>query len=317
MQMFDQAAVAAALPYDRLIDALDQAFQTGVTAPQRSQHAIPQASGDDATLLLMPAWREQGDLGVKMISVFPDNARYKLGSVNGLYVLLDGKTGVPRAVMDGNELTLRRTASASALASRYLSPEEASSMLMVGTGKLSPHLIAAHAAVRPLTTLRVWGRDYAKAEALAARFADRFSDVAAVENLKEATASAAIVSCATLSQTPLVKGADLRPGQHLDLVGAYRPDMAEADPEALGRARVVVDTYEGARHEAGDVLQAIDAGVMSIEQITADLAELTAGKVVGRESPEDITLFKSVGTALEDLVAAELVAQSVSSAVTS
>lgn len=307
MQMFDQKAVARALPYEKLIDALDNAFGSSVTVPQRSHHTIERSAGVDATLLLMPAWRDGGAVGVKVVSVFPDNATRGVGSVNGLYLLLSGESGVPIAVIDGDELTLRRTACASALASRYLSRADSASLLMVGTGRLAPHLIAAHAAVRPLRQVWIWGRDSTKAEALAGKLAAQYDDVTAVDDLSQAIASADIVSCATLARAPLVNGDDLMPGQHIDLVGAFTPDMAEADPQALRRARVFVDTYDGARSEAGDILQAIAAGAMIFDDVIGDLRDLVTERVVARRAAEDITLFKSVGTALEDLAAAEVV----------
>ena len=306
MQTFDKVAVAAALPYDELITTLDTAFAADVTVPQRVHHAIPQSKGGDASLLLMPAWRSGGKVGVKIVSVYPDNAKRGLGSVNALYTLMDGETGVPEAVIDGDELTLRRTACASALASRRLSRADSTSLLMVGNGRLAPHLIAAHAAVRPLERIRIWGRDFGRAKRLAGELDGRYADIAAVANLPDAVSEADIVSCATLAGAPLVHGRDLRPGQHIDLVGAFTPEMAEADPEALRRARIFVDTYEGARAEAGDILQAIAAGTITDADIVADLGQLARG-ADGRRSDEEITLFKSVGTALEDLAAAELV----------
>lgn len=308
MQMYDQAAVAAALQYEELIDALEAAFRSRASVPPRTRHTIERPGEPDASLLLMPAWRSEGMLGVKVVTVFPGNAARSLGAVNALYVLLDGATGVPKAIVDGDELTLRRTAAASALASRYLSRSDAESLLMVGNGRLAPHLIAAHAAVRPLERIRIWGRNSERAAALAARLADRYEDIAAVDDLAAAVSDAAIVSCATLADSPLIHGGDLVAGQHLDLVGAFTPDMAEADPAALRRARVFVDTRVGARNEAGDILQAIAAGAITADDIEGELADLTRGTVEGRRSAAELTLFKSVGTALEDLAAAELVA---------
>ena len=308
MRIFDQAAVAAALPYAELIDALEAAFQSDVAVPARAHHSIPQPAGGDASLLLMPAWRRGGSVGVKLVSVFPNNAARGFGAVNAVYLLMNGDTGVPEAVIDGDELTVRRTACASALASRLLSRDRAESLLMVGNGRLAPHLIAAHAAVRPLKHIRIWGRDFRRADALATELRSLYEDIAAVEDLATAVGGADIVSCATLAKAPLVHGRDLRPGQHLDLVGAFTPDMAEAGPEAMQRSRIFVDTYGGACSEAGDILQAIAAGAMTDADIVADLSELVRG-AAGRRSNDEITLFKSVGTALEDLAAAELIVE--------
>ncbi len=310
MQFFDAAAVAERLPYEKLIETLDDAFREGAVVPDRTHHTMTVPGGTDATLLLMPAWRSGRSLGVKIASIFPDNAMQGLGAVQAVYVLMDGSTGEPRAVIDGGELTLRRTASASALASRYLSADAARSLLMVGTGNLAPHLIAAHAAARKIERVRIWGRREHKARELKATLARRFDDIEVATDLEAAVRDADIVSCATLSGEALVRGAWLCPGQHIDLVGAFTPQMREADGEAIARARIVVDTYDGAFAEAGDLIQAIDEGFIDKDDIAAELAELARGEKPGRRSADEITLFKSVGTALEDLAAAGLVVDS-------
>ena len=307
MELLDAAAVATALPYPPLIDALDEAFRAGATVPARTAHTVGDASGAAGSLLLMPAWRGRSALGVKIVTVFPDNARRQLGAVNATFLLMDGDTGVPQAIIDGDELTVRRTACASALASRYLSREDASTLLMVGNGRLAPHLIAAHSAVRPLRRIRVWGRNDRHVAKLVGELASSYSDIRAVNDLSSAVEEADIVSCATLAREPLVLGDNLRPGQHVDLVGAFTAEMAEADAEAMRRARLFVDTYEGAFAEAGDILQAIEAGAITKQNVIADLSTLARGETAGRQSEEEITVFKSVGTALEDLVAAQQV----------
>ena len=307
MQFHDAAQVALALPYDALIDALDAAFRGQVTVPQRAHHALKQPTGTGASLLLMPAWRDGGGIGIKIVSVFPDNALRNKGVVNAVYCLLDRATGEPRAVIDGEELTLRRTGCASALASRYLSRRDSRSLLMVGTGKLAPHLVAAHATVRRFQKISVWGRDAAKADALAGALAADFPVVRPVTDLEAAVRESDVISCATLSPAPLIHGRWLRPGQHLDLVGAFTPQMREADGEALHQSRVFVDTRAGALSEAGDIIQAIAEDLFSEGDLAGDLADLACGRCSGRASAEEITLFKSVGTALEDLAAAELV----------
>lgn len=310
MQTYDAEAVAAALPYDQLVDVLDDAFRSSVTVPVRTNHTVPQGDAADAALLLMPAWREGGMLGVKVVTVFPDNAKRGQGAVNASYLLLEGDTGVPVAMLEGDELTVRRTACASALASRYLSRADSRSLLMVGTGRLAPHLIAAHAAVRPIERLRIWGRRREPAVALAGQVSQSvgIADVDVATDLADEVAAADIVSCATLATSPLIHGEHLAPGQHIDLVGAFTPEMAEADAETFRRARVFVDTYDGALVEAGDIIQAIAAGAMRRADVVGELAELSGGRVPGRQKDDEITVFKSVGTALEDLAAAEFVA---------
>lgn len=305
MLSFDRDAVAEALPYERLIEALDAAFAVEFGAPPRAHHTIPMADQSDATLLLMPAWQAGHGLGVKIATVFPDNARHGMPSVNASYLLLDPVRGVPRAILDGTELTLRRTAAASALASRYLSRADAATLLMVGTGKLAPHLIAAHRSVRPLTTICIWGRRPEAARAVAESLPEL--DVRVVDDLEAAVRAADIVSCATLSRDPLVHGEWLHAGQHVDLVGAYTPEMREADMSALQKSEVYVDTFAGAEREAGEIVQAIAVAVLGRNDIRADLRALCCGAHPGRTSAESITLFKSVGCSLEDLAAAMLV----------
>jgi ornithine cyclodeaminase len=254
---------------------------------------------------MMPAWRAGASLGIKLVTVYPDNADKGLPAVAATYLLLDASTGVPRALLDGEELTLRRTGAASALASRYLSAPQASRLTMVGTGRLAPHLIESHARVRPIRSVRIWGRRIERARAVAASLHCPQLRVEAVDDLEAAVRWADIVSCATLSPKPLVRGAWLRAGQHLDLVGAYNPEMSEADDEAVARAELYVDTRVGALAESGEIIGAIARGVIGRQAVRAELCEIASDRF-RRSQPAAITLFKSVGTALEDLAAAEL-----------
>ena len=312
MLQLDAAALAARLDRRALIDALDAAFRTPCSVPVRERYHVASAvrGQRDGTLLVMPAWRVGGALGIKLVTVFPDNARRSLPSVYASYLLLDAATGQPRALLDGGELTLRRTGAASALASRYLSSPGASRLTMVGTGHLAPHLIESHAVVRPIREVRIWGRHIERAEALAAALARSGParpdlSIEATGDLESAVRWADIVSCATLSRQPLVLGAWLQAGQHLDLVGAYNADMCEADDEALARGELYVDTRSGAFDESGEIIGAIARGVIDRGAVRAEFCELAAGLFL-RSSPQAITVFKSVGTALEDLAAAEL-----------
>lgn len=302
MQIITGEQVAASLPWPALIERLATTFREGVESPPRHHHAMHRPDGE-ATMLLMPAWEPAGYIGVKMVNVFPQNAEHGVPAISGLYVLSEGKHGQPLACLDGSELTRRRTAAASALAARELARIDAETLLVVGTGKLAPMVIEAHAAVRRIRRVLVWGRNPEKAERLADAYRDRFDSVA-VTDLAAASAEADVISCVTLSTEPLIRGEWLRPGTHLDLIGAFRPSMRETDGECLARSEVFVDTYAGARGEAGDIHQAIDEGLFSFEAIRADLAELLKGEKPGRSSDDAITLFKSVGASLEDLAAA-------------
>jgi len=303
----DAATVAARLDRRELIDALDTAFRKPHHVPVRQQYAIEALPHQRASgmLLVMPAWTPGASLGIKLVTVFPDNAERSLPAVFATYVLLDAATGEPRAVLDGTELTLRRTGCASALAARYLAHPDAARLLMVGTGKLAPHLIESHALVRPIREVRIWGRNPERARALAADLSREGLSVACTDDLEAATRWADVVSCATLSRQPLVLGKWLRAGQHLDLVGAYTPEMCEVDDEAMARSDLYADTRSGALRESGEIIGAIARGAIVPADLRAEFADL-AGELFGRRSLEAITLFKSVGTALEDLVAAEL-----------
>ena len=310
MRVISAAEVEAGLDWPSLVERLRQAFRRDAEVPLRHHHTIDNpsgvAGGRDATLLLMPAWRRGGYIGVKVVTVFPSNAERSLPAVMGVYLLLDGATGAPAALIDGPMLTLKRTAAASALASSYLSRPDSERLLMVGTGALAPHLITAHASVRPIGTVLIWGRNPEKAARLAKRLNRKNFRVNATDQLPEAAKGADIISCATLSQEPLVKGEWLQPGTHLDLVGAFTPAMRESDDAAIRKSRVFVDTRAGACNEGGDIVQPIEAGVLDPDDIAGDLFELTRGERAGRRFYTQITLFKSVGTALEDLAAAEL-----------
>lgn len=315
MYSIDGDTVARVADDRALISALRDAFAAGCEMPVRHHHTISAPGDADGTLLIMPAWRVGECIGVKVATVFPGAAERGLPSVSATYLLMDATTGALLAVIDGGELTARRTAAASVLAASYLAREDAQALLVVGTGQIARHLVRAYCSARPgVRRVSVWGRDPDKTAA----FADLMSrttgvPAAAVADLRQAVASADIVSCATLSQTPLIAGAWLSPGTHLDLVGGFTPSMREADDEAVTRARVFVDTRDGCLKEAGDIVQPLQAGRIKAADI-ADLFDLCRGTATGRRSAEEITLFKSVGAAIEDLAAAQLIFRRASAA---
>ncbi len=295
------------LDYPRLIDAIEQAFAAAATAPARHHHRVPRGK-IDPTLILMPAWevRDGGFLGVKVVSVFPDNALRRKPTVMGTYLLLAGDSGEPLAALDGAALTLRRTAAASALASRYLSRTDSRRLTMIGAGALAPRLIAAHATVRQIADVTIWNRTPAKAEALATEIEREGLAVRATTDLEAAVKHADIVSVATMTDRPILQGKWLAPGAHIDLVGAYTPAMRESDDDAIRRCRIFVDTRIGMR-ESGDIAQPLGSGVISESDIAADLHDLARSRTPARRSADEITLFKSVGNAIEDLAAAVVV----------
>lgn len=306
MRIVSADDLSRVLDYGSLADAIADMFRSDCEMPVRHHHTVETTDGPDATLLLMPAWRVNRHIGVKIVTIFPGNGAKGLPAVMGNYLLMDGTTGQPVAMLDGQELTVRRTAAASALAARYLAREDSRTLLMVGTGAMAPHLVHAHATVRPITDVLIWGRSPDKAAGLAKLLDESRLSVRHATDLAAAVGEADIISCATLSADPLVQGRWLKPGQHVDLVGAFTPAMRESDDEAVRRARVYVDTRDGALTEGGDVVQPIRDGVIAAEDIQGDLYQLTRGEVAGRGSADEITLFKATGAALEDLAAAEL-----------
>lgn len=309
MLHLDRAELASRLVRGTLIERLERAFASDCATPVRQRYELGSDSAG-RTLLLMPGWRVNGPIGVKLVTVFADNALRSLPAVHACYVLFDAQTGVPRAVLDGSELTLRRTGAASALAAKYLARSDAERLLMVGTGEVAPHAVLSHAAVRPIKFVRIWGRRTRKAHELAAALDGQDFCVDVCDDLESGVAWADIISCATLSERPLIEGRWLHPGQHLDLIGAFRPNMREADDTAMMRAELYVDTRAGALAEAGEFVQTLAAGLIELSDIRGELSELVRGTVPGRRSPDAITLFKSVGTAIEDLAAAELALES-------
>ena len=300
MQIIGAEALEELLDFPALIEALREMFRLGCESPTRHHHTVDVPGGSAGTLLIMPAWQAGGMMGVKTVTIFGENA------ARGLPSVLDATSGEPLALIEGTVLTRWRTAAASALASDYLSRRDSERLLMVGSGSLAPHLIPAHASVRPIREVRIWSRTKAHAEKLAAKLEVPGVELTATTDLEESTAWADLISCATLSEAPLIHGEWLQAGVHLDLVGAFRADMRETDDQAVARARIFVDTKGGALAEGGDILLAIKAGAISAADIQADLNALTSDRATGRGDDTEITLFKSVGAALEDLAAAKL-----------
>lgn len=298
--------------FPSLIEALRVGFTEEFLVPERMHidYHNPH-DGSENTLLLMPAIRIGDVSGVKLVNVAPANSTRGMASIQGVYYLMNSTTGQPMAIMDAKSLTNWRTAAASALAASYLADPESQRLLMVGTGSLAPFLIEAHLVNRPIDELMVYGRSAAKAEALGQRFSGRLKKVSVEMDLEEAVRRADIISVATFSSTALIKGRWLRPGQHLDLVGSFKPNMREADDEVMRRSAIYVDVKQTAPRESGDLAIPMAHGVISEKDIKGDLFQLCRGEIPGRSSSQETTLFKSVGHALEDLVAARLIIQKI------
>jgi ornithine cyclodeaminase len=308
MQHFDAAATAARLPFERLVPALRELFAAPeCQVPARHVHTLAAPDGGEAlTSLLMPAWLPGRCYGVKVVNIAPGNTARALPGLHAVYLLFDALTGVPLALLDGNEITARRTAAASALAATWLARTDAQRLLVVGAGRVARLLPAAYAVVRPIAQVRVWARSPDQAQALCAQLQAEGFNAEAAPELGVAVAWADIVSCATLARAPLIQGRWLRPGSHLDLIGSFTPEMREADDDALRGAALAVDTEEALR-KSGELLGPLARGVITAADLRATLVQLCRGTAPGRRSAQERTVFKSVGTALEDLAAAMLV----------
>ena len=297
LPILDGEDVARLLPYADLVDALAEGHRG---EPAVSRRVVFGPDGSDQAFLGLPAWRPGEAIGVKLATIFPANPMAGRPSVQAVYVLFDGSNGEPLALIDGTELTYRKTAADSALGARFLAREDATTLLMVGAGGLAPHLIAAHRAVRPsLARVLVWNRARAKAETVAAEVGGTV-----VESLAAAVPEADVISTATMTAEPLVEGRWLRPGTHLDLVGAFQPDHREVDDEVVRRADLYVDDREATLTEDGDLVIPLQAGLITREDIRGDLYELCRGDVSGRTDPAAITLFENGGGGHLDLMTA-------------
>lgn len=306
MQVFSPPQTEEALPLDALVEALRRRFSQGAECPPRHVHELVGPAGRRMTSLIMPAWLPGQLYGVKIVNIAPGNTGEGLPGLHGSYLLFDARTGVPLACLDGTVLTARRTAATAALAASFLASPDASHLLVVGAGAIAALLPAAFRAVRPsLRQVSVWARRPEAAQALAARWRHEGWEAQAVTDLAAACARAQIVSCATLATEPLLRGEWLAPGTHLDLIGSFTPAMREADDACIAGARLFVDTEE-ALLKSGDLIGPRQSGALRDNDLRGTLTTLCRGVATGRRHAQDRTVFKSVGTALADLAAAEL-----------
>ena len=309
MRVFDAASTRAALPFERLIPALRALFAAGCTMPPRHMHEITAPEGGHLSSLIMPAWIAGRYYGIKVINIAPGNAALGLPGLHASYLLFNAVTGIPLALVDGDELTTRRTAAASALAASWLARPDAKHLLVVGAGRIARLLPEAYRAVRAIEQVTVWARNSDQAEALADEWRGRGIAAVAARNLETAVNAADIVSCATLATEPVVHGGWLRAGSHLDLIGSFTPEMRETDDACFAGAALYVDDEEALR-KSGDLLGPMSRDVFSAADLRGTLTTLARGEASGRRTADERTVFKSVGVALEDLAAAILVCES-------
>jgi len=314
MRFYDADQVHERCDYSFLIAALEQYHREGPGIIDDLLLSRPSASGRDAHLLIRAAWQQGRDMGAKLVTSFPDNPNSPkaLPATQAVYVLFDGANGEPLAAVDGTALTLRKTAADSALGSQYLSREDTATMLMVGAGAQAPHMIMAHLAVRPsIHEIMVWNRTRARAQALVDTLSSEGLRIEVADDLQPAARRADLICCATMAAEPLIHGEWLKPGTHLDLVGAFTPEMREADDEALGRGSIFVDSRLTTLDTVGEFVIPIAAGVITESDVLADLYDLVGGRHPGRRDPDEITLFKNGGGGHLDLMTARFVVSAV------
>ena len=303
MKFFDTPATREALDFATLIPSLKKAFIKGCLVPLRHSHTINCGDGNTGPVLIMPAWEADRYLGIKTVNFFPATQRRGMPGLHSTYVLYDAGTGEPLAQMDGNEITSRRTAAASALAATLLARDDSSHMVLLGAGLVASLVPAAYRSQLPITHVEVWDIYPESAARLVQQLRGEGFNAAVVSSLPDSVARADVVSCATLATEPIVRGAWLRPGTHLDLIGSFTPQMREADDDCFRNARVFVDTDEALR-KSGDLIGPLSRNVIALADLNGTLAALCRGDVGGRFDGSERTVFKAVGTALEDLAAA-------------
>ncbi|RWM09752.1 MAG: ornithine cyclodeaminase family protein [Mesorhizobium sp.] len=313
-RIVDVQNTAASLPFNVLVDELETGFANGCVVPARHHHHLEKAAEPAATLLLMPAWTKPDDqdqfLGVKLVTVVPGNAARSLPGLTSTYILYDAVTGQQLCLMDGNVITSRRTAATAALGARFLAREDARSLLVIGAGRVGSLIPDAYRAVRPIEKVSVWDIKPESAQKLVRSLNERGIAAEVVTDLEKAISATDIVTAATLATEPVIMGKWIRKGTHIDLIGAFTPRMRESDDAALMMSTAFVDTHE-ALHEAGDLVQPLEGGVVAKEHVLGTLADLAHGRLKGRTSDDEITYFKAVGSGLADLVAARMVYKSV------
>ena len=305
MKYFDMKAIQTALPYPLLVEALAQGLQQFAQTPARSFFSPNQ---DASCVMIMPAWRPHQMMGVKLVSVWPENNAKGESAVSAVYVVISCLDGRPLAVLDGTELTLRRTAAAAALAAKRLARENSETLAVLGTGSLSVPLVQAHTDTMRLKNVLVWGRQFHKTQRVVKQLKELGIEVRAMGDLEETLALSDVVAVATTATEPFLKADWVKPGTHISLVGAFTPQMAEAEPVLMARSQLFADCRASVLEKGGEVFQAIEQGLVLDSDIIADLAELTAQSDRSwRHDGQAITVFKSVGFALLDLIAAEVV----------
>lgn len=302
----DEATAAEALDFTSLVASLREVFNSEWEAPLRTIQHIDQPDWPEGTLLLMPAWDGSGYMGIKTVTVYPENQQKGEAGLHSVYSLFDRRNGKPLAMISANPITAKRTAAVSALAADYLARKDANKLLIVGAGAVASEIADAYAVVRDLTEVCVWNRSAERGEKLVDKLRAQGYNARLGTDLAAEVKHADIISCATFSQGDLIKRQWLQPGAHLDLIGSFKPDMRETDAACFDGTSVFIDTEE-ALIKSGDLLHPMEKGILKEEHILANLTQLCQKSHPGRQNNEEITVFKAVGNAIEDLAAAKLI----------
>ncbi|MBE8167366.1 MAG: ornithine cyclodeaminase family protein [Shewanella sp.] len=304
--------VHASLTFTDLIQTLKQTFSKPFSMPQRKVYELDESSSSHDAFAVLPSWNDE-TIAVKAFTYLPDNPKQSadLKSIYAQIMIFDRNTGLPQAVVDGTSATYWRTAAVSALACDYLARSDASKLLICGTGNLAAYMALAHASVRNIKEIKVWGRDTSKIDQVVCEILQKRPDinVSRCEKLEADVPWADIISCATRSPVPLFSSALVTEGTHVDLVGNHVKTCREVDTQLIVRSQVYVDAKVNTFSEAGELLMPVQEGVFSLDDVKGELSQLCRGEIYGRNNDKDVTLFKSVGTALADLACAQLVYQ--------
>ncbi len=306
MQVIDAPRVHELLDYDGLVEALREAHLGDMPKySDRMDYHEPGANNQTDSFIVLPAWQPGEGLLCKLVTVFPNNrAAHGIANINSIYAWIDGETGLTEAVIDGEAMIFRKTSADSALGAKLLAREDAKTLLMIGAGGLAPYLVRAHLSVRPsIERILIWNRTAANAQRLAAALGEEGVPANATNDLDAALSEADIVSAATMATEPLIRGALLKPGAHVDLVGSFKPELRESDDDVLLRSSIFVD-HRQTTERSGEFLGPFARGVITPDDIRADLFELCQGKVAGRNSADAITLMKNGGGSHLDYFAA-------------
>ncbi len=310
MLMLDAETILHCLPYTTLVDQLESMHREPIGLVDEMLMESKDNDGNVNHFFIRTGWQAEKAVGAKVITIFPRNNRSgEYPSIQAVYLLFDGVNGMPVAGLDGTALTYIKTATDSALGSRLLSRPDIGSMLMIGAGQMAPHLVRAHCQVRPsLRRVQVWNRTRDKAEQLCALLSAQFPaiDFVTLDEIEPAAREADLICCAIGCKDPILHGEWLKPGVHVDLVGAYTPEMREADDECLRRGSLFVDARETTLHHIGELMIPLAQGVISETDVLADFADLCQQRHDGRRSADEITLFKNGGGGHLDLMCARI-----------